>query len=305
MNSKAIKRQLLAAIAMVLVAAIALGSSTYAWFANNNKVSATGMSVKATAEGGIEIKAVSSTRTGDITDSWSTLANANMQNGLTLYPTSHNPSSANNGVLTNDWFHASAMKAAAYGAKDDTYAKLQTVDGECTFTNGVAQGNGVLAYEAGKSGALVAGSYYLATTYNIASVGTSATDLKVAGVTVTSTTTNNAAFNKSLRVAVVCGSNVALYAPLYDVATSYTVCTNTAGNPITTSTATSTAQITNALPGTQESGIIAGSVGTETNATVVNVYIWFEGEDTNHYTNNLDAKADDLSVTVDFTATVA
>ena len=48
MNSKAIKRQLLAAIAMVLVAAIALGSSTYAWFASNTHVDATGMSVKAT-----------------------------------------------------------------------------------------------------------------------------------------------------------------------------------------------------------------------------------------------------------------
>lgn len=51
MNSKAIKRQLLAAIAMVLVAAIALGSSTYAWFANNNKVEANGMKITATTEG--------------------------------------------------------------------------------------------------------------------------------------------------------------------------------------------------------------------------------------------------------------
>lgn len=42
---KALRRQLVAAIAMVLVAAIALGSSTYAWFAINNKVTATGMSV--------------------------------------------------------------------------------------------------------------------------------------------------------------------------------------------------------------------------------------------------------------------
>ncbi len=42
---KALRRQLMAAIAMVLVAAIALGSSTYAWFAINNKVTATGMSV--------------------------------------------------------------------------------------------------------------------------------------------------------------------------------------------------------------------------------------------------------------------
>lgn len=47
MNSKAIKRQLLAAIAMVLVAAVALGSSTYAWFVTNNKVDATTTNISA------------------------------------------------------------------------------------------------------------------------------------------------------------------------------------------------------------------------------------------------------------------
>lgn len=48
MSTKALKTQLLAAIAMVLVASIALGSSTYAWFASNTKVTADGMSVQAT-----------------------------------------------------------------------------------------------------------------------------------------------------------------------------------------------------------------------------------------------------------------
>lgn len=47
MNSKAIKRQLLAAIAMVLVAAIALGSSTYAWFSANKTVTAKGVELSA------------------------------------------------------------------------------------------------------------------------------------------------------------------------------------------------------------------------------------------------------------------
>lgn len=47
MNSKAIKRQLLAAIAMVLVATLALGSSTYAWFVNNSQVTATGGEITA------------------------------------------------------------------------------------------------------------------------------------------------------------------------------------------------------------------------------------------------------------------
>lgn len=47
MSTKALKTQLLAAIAMVLVASIALGSSTYAWFASNTQVTANGMQVTA------------------------------------------------------------------------------------------------------------------------------------------------------------------------------------------------------------------------------------------------------------------
>lgn len=47
MNSKAIRKQLLAAVAMVLVAAVALGSSTYAWFVTNNKVDATTTNISA------------------------------------------------------------------------------------------------------------------------------------------------------------------------------------------------------------------------------------------------------------------
>ena len=35
-NVKALKKQLAAAIAMVCVAGVALGSSTYAWFVSNN-----------------------------------------------------------------------------------------------------------------------------------------------------------------------------------------------------------------------------------------------------------------------------
>lgn len=48
MSTKALKKQLMAAIAMVLVAALALGSSTYAWFASNTTVTASTMEVKAT-----------------------------------------------------------------------------------------------------------------------------------------------------------------------------------------------------------------------------------------------------------------
>ena len=46
-NVKALKKQLAAAIAMVCVAAVALGSSTYAWFVSNNNVTATTTSIYA------------------------------------------------------------------------------------------------------------------------------------------------------------------------------------------------------------------------------------------------------------------
>ncbi|MCI6227222.1 MAG: hypothetical protein MR636_00530 [Clostridiales bacterium] len=55
MNSKAIRKQLLAAVAMVLVAAVALGSSTYAWFASNNKVTASTANISATAQNALSI----------------------------------------------------------------------------------------------------------------------------------------------------------------------------------------------------------------------------------------------------------
>lgn len=47
---------------MVLVAAVALGSSTYAWFANNNTVTADGMQISATTEGAMLV--ISNTEAG-------------------------------------------------------------------------------------------------------------------------------------------------------------------------------------------------------------------------------------------------
>jgi hypothetical protein len=47
MSVKSLQKQLLAAIAMVVVAAIAMSSATFAWFVNNARVTATDVSVKA------------------------------------------------------------------------------------------------------------------------------------------------------------------------------------------------------------------------------------------------------------------
>lgn len=47
MDTKALKKQMGAAIAMVLVAAVALGSATFAWFVSNNAVKATTSKISA------------------------------------------------------------------------------------------------------------------------------------------------------------------------------------------------------------------------------------------------------------------
>lgn len=46
-NTKSLKKQLIAAIAMLLVALLALGAATYAWFVSNNTVKATTASISA------------------------------------------------------------------------------------------------------------------------------------------------------------------------------------------------------------------------------------------------------------------
>ncbi|MDO5140693.1 MAG: hypothetical protein Q4D40_04420 [Eubacteriales bacterium] len=61
MSTKALKTQLMAAIAMVLVAALALGSSTYAWFAQNTKVTADSMTLSAQTAANLSISKTSAT----------------------------------------------------------------------------------------------------------------------------------------------------------------------------------------------------------------------------------------------------
>ncbi|MBQ7624263.1 MAG: hypothetical protein IJS65_03185 [Clostridia bacterium] len=62
MSVKALKKQLIAAVAMVIVAVIAVSSSTFAWFAQNKTVQASTMSISATSD--MPYLAISETSTG-------------------------------------------------------------------------------------------------------------------------------------------------------------------------------------------------------------------------------------------------
>lgn len=306
MNSKAIRKQLLAAVAMVLVAAVALGSSTYAWFASNNTVTAKGMQVQATAEGGIEIayNALSTTKIPDSgAAAYATTATAGMDSGTVLFPTS-TQAVATNGAISSGWFHANAALASNYQAKEGTYTTL-------TLNAGNDQNNiyGSTTIKQDKSQYYdTAGrQYYLVKQFNVRSVsGTKlASNLKVKSVTVTlPQTANTQALDKSVRVAVVCGSNSAIYAPVPGASGTYAVANaiGADGKP------TATTQVT-ALGATVESSVLADSIPAITSdgkygGVDVNIYVYYEGEDSNHYSDNLKTDIDTLQVSVDFTAAI-
>lgn len=111
MNSKAIRKQLLAAVAMVLVAAVALGSSTYAWFVSNNTVTATMSKVSAASTTtNLLIKECSAAGV-KVTSGGSTAATVSLGSTVALYPSSLALSTGltgNNGKVGesehNEWF---------------------------------------------------------------------------------------------------------------------------------------------------------------------------------------------------------
>lgn len=264
MNSKAIKRQLLAAIAMVLVAAIALGSSTYAWFVASGTVKAEGMKVQAQAESGILIKE------NKTTAKFGTVATVSAA-AAKLYPTSTTD-------LTN-WYHAVSQQAddaefqqSATGA----YTKLDT-----TALN----------------------DYRLFNQFVIRSATDTAISnakLQIQNVTVSGgDTTEN--LNKSIRVGIKVSNGGAensatyIYAPKAD--SVFTLTAKYDGDKKVTENITATA---NDFLNLADNSIPANDTGL-----IVDVFVWYEGEDANCKTSNVISNGssltpDELSVSVEF-----
>ena len=257
---KALKKQLAAAIAMVCVAAIALASSTYAWFVQSNQVTAEGMSVQAQAEGGLEISNADK-------EAWASTALAKITETTKLYPTSTS--------TTTNWYHAQAATASAKTAKDGTYKSL-TLD---------ETGKGTADDEFKDKQFYLVNDFYIRAT-----AGTSAKDLVIDSVTVTTEDSNTTNLDKSLRIAVVAGSNTYIYAPNTENLT-YNVWN---GNAL------STQVVANKGDAAVKTGVTSINADGDTK---VKIYVWYEGEDAQHFSNNLAATVDKLKVTVQFSAT--
>lgn len=268
MTVKQLKKQLAAAIAMVVVSVVALSSSTYAWFVSNNSVTADGLTVQATSEAGILIRHKTAGNSGDFASS----ATGLFSTAKTLYPTST--------VSGTTWFHASAQKMDASIAAQGTMKTLSL-----NVTDGVAKDGDSKAY-------------YIVDKFELYTTGT-ASNLKISDIKVANANTH---FDKSLRVLVVCGTNKYVFAPnRTEAETTYTVGINPDGS---TNAGTSvTAYGSDATSG-YSSKVLAETVSSSADTpTEVTVYVYFEGEDKEHYSNQFANST--LAVTLKFEATVS
>lgn len=315
MNSKAIKRQLLAAIAMVLVAAIALGSSTYAWFVSNTKVTATSSSVKATsATPNLLIVEGGSVGT-PLNKGGKTAASIASTKETALYPAS-----------TDDclnWWVVSGWEANGTTQLANAYYK--------PTINSTDSGSNV------KSGQYTQGSLklnaYQVSTY---SVYTANGDVDLCldpenpiSVSVKTTGTNHptgSGFMKALRVGIVVDGTLKLvYAPQTETAAS--------GNDkdSNTNSATTVWRTVNDASSTKDATypVVSGNTFTDWGATdnhdgtytkptntlgkvtstgsVVQIYVWLEGTDTDCVVGTADVDSDDnvYQVTLKFVGSPA
>lgn len=283
MNSKAIKKQLLAAVAMVLVAAVALGSSTYAWFVASGSVKAEGMKVQALAESGILIKEYNNDSA-----TFSTIATVTDATAR-LYPTSS--------YDLSKWYHAVSNSAVDSKKLIDENGPRTTY----TATDYVEKtGNDLKDYRLYKQ-------------FAIRSASSTALDNSKLAISSVKATGGSASenLNKALRVGVKLnagGNNEQLYiyAPIY-TSGSFELTAAYDGNKTRTEKYAPDADNRDAF------NLTSNQIPANDTGLVVDVYIWYEGEDPDCKTSNIinengGITPDVLNISIEFakvdTATV-
>ena len=270
MNVKALKKQLMAAIAMVLVATIALGSSTYAWFVTNNTVKATTSQISAQSNAAfMKIKYNATATTSDLTADYATLASE------ALYPA--------------QWKNNFDASGTTTGTK---VYQFETAYGTNPTSTGYTMDASTLKV-VGDPAAAVSADYAVANVFNISSKGTDLLNLKVAGATILTSDTitgetsdaGNVNLDNALRVLVVCGTNWVLCDKSGVILDSEG---RTSGDDLGMFGATASSNT---------------QTVTHDADTEVTMYVYYDGNDTEIYSNNLpNLEAASSRITVTFTA---
>ena len=298
-------RKLLPAFAMLTVSAISLTSATYAWFTMNKTVKVTGMEMKAHAEEGLLINEEALATSAY----WDEEAKAGDTEFVALRP-------ASTSNLSN-WWHANSLNmdkeaglstsgsVEAYTAKindSDYYANIGSgssianshrpatpgsVAERYIYYADASFGSGTGSYDNGE-GFYVNYKYYIKSS---SSDGMSVDKSKFM-VKATATQKNSGQsgtdLDKAIRVGVKIDDDILIFAP-NNGDTNYKVTKNVTGAAYDEVTAYTTET---ALGST---GKISIPKVTET-GKLVDVYVWFEGEDQNCKSKNLTETLNDYQI---------
>ena len=181
---KTLKKQLGAAIAMVCVAAVALGSSTYAWFVTNNNVTATTSTIS--AQSNAAFMTIEEGLTGASNSDAKTASQKNLGN-VALFPAR---------------------------VKADATATFETAYGTSVDDGTIVQGT--LA-DVGTPDVAVENDFAKLNDFNISSKGANLTDMKIDSVHIGTGSddaeSTNSDINSAVRVLVVTDSNWEVWNP--------------------------------------------------------------------------------------------
>ena len=273
-------KKIIPAMCLLLVSAVLMGTSTFAWFTMNTTVIASGMKVNAVVPKSIVI----STESGG---TYSASVDLGMTDAQTLYPSST--------VTTQNWY-------APDGLIDN---RIDPITGDATlteegtdFVNLTNWADGLLKDADGTNVYAVNKTVY---------VKSAVVDQQVYGLYVSSLTVNNTEINasslndvsKALRIAVVTTDKTLFFAP-----TGYhSECKPIASISTNGATANSTS-LNIAAPGSEKGVLVANNQAISGETPMeINIFIWYEGQDKN--ANNTNAlNAEDLDIMIEFTSSL-
>ena len=292
MKKNSAKKKLIPAACMLAVSAAMLATSTYAWFTMNKEVTVTGLNLQARGEGGIVIARTASNNEDRSTNL--TTSSAKSPTDVTLFPTSTSDADI--------WYHASAESVNASKADYSTIIQLnsQSETGNVyAKTNSTNDTMGTI--KVGNKQYVLFDNFTVYPDNNADKY----TDLFVSSCSVSST---EKTISRSMRVAVVAGIDtdrkVVICAPVNGATTSYKIGGTTSSEDGVTQVYALDTSGTDKIEKTASTSNAAGNVLKEgevdENGLDVSVYLYFEGEDSNHTTANLnsDNGAESLAVTL-------
>ena len=258
---------IIAGVTAIAFSAIASVAGTVAWFTANNVVSASNLNIQAEAEEGIVISNEGKSTWKTSTEASHTSATYNSKGFI--------PTSTSTGAA---WYHTNSDDVNDYqkGAQEE-YATL-SINSPVTDGVGTATVNGIQNRNI----------YLLNHFYVQSAIATELTNQKLFIKSVSATDSANKALNKSLRILFKLSSAVAIYCPLADG--NFTAVSGTnAGDAHKASASGSVTEAANIDSfDLLHTGTIPAYTAAGTNALDLEVYLFFEGEDTNCKSANID-----------------